>query len=136
MEDVRKDFVISADIISEEVSDYMIHLNLSMHVPYMDEREILILRTIRVIERHIGMVNKAEDEDFIMLPLGNKLHPMFDGSLNNYKVDAIKFENINELVHDIFQGNWGIEVKLIPSKTDPEIWEPERVEFIKDDPIK
>ena len=77
------------------------------------------------------MVCKAEDEDFMMVPLGSKLHPMFDGSLDNYKVDAIKFDNIIELVHDIFQGNWGIEVKLIPSKTDPEIWKPECVEFIK-----
>ena len=131
-------FELSADIISEEVREYIIHRNLSMHVPYLDERHVLILRTIHAIDRHIDTTNKAEDKDFKLATatLDNKLFPMLMSSLDGYKVDAIKFDNIIELVHAIFQGNWGIEVKLIPSKTDPEIWKPERVEFIKDDPIK
>ena len=134
----RKEFVISADVISEELRDYIIHRNLSMHVAYMDERDILIFRTIHAIEDHIDEVCKAEDEDFRldMPTLGGKLMSMFNGSLSNYKVGAIKFDNIIPLVHAIFQGNWGIEVKLIPSKADPETWKPECVGFIKDDPIK
>ena len=134
----RKEFVISADVISEELRDYIIHRNLSMHVAYIDERDILIFRTIHAIERHINEVCKAEDEDFRldMPTLGGKLMSMFNGSLSNYKVGAIKFDNIIPLVHAIFQGNWGIEVKLIPSKADPETWKPECVGFIKDDPIK
>ncbi|MBQ1760377.1 MAG: hypothetical protein IIZ94_11935 [Prevotella sp.] len=133
-------FVMSADVISEELRDYMIHRNLSMHVAYIDEREVLILRVIQTIERHIDMVCKTEGKDLTMadiLPVANKLYPMFNGSLDAYDpLEAIKFDNIIELVHAIFQGNWGIEVKLIPSKADPETWKPECVGFIKDDPIK
>lgn len=135
---VREELTISADIISEEVCDYMIHRNLSMHVPYMDEREVLILRTVHAIERHIDMVGNAEYDDFkLSTPtLGNKLCRLFNGSLDNYKADAIKFDDIIELVHAIFQGNWGIEVKLIQSTVFPEIWNAKYVGFVKDDPIK
>ena len=134
----RKEFVISADVISEELRDYIIHRNLSMHVAYIDERDILIFRTIHAIERHINEVCKAEDEDFRldMPTLGSKLMSMFNGSLSGYKADAIKFDDIIELVHVIFQGNWGIEVELTQSETDPEFWKAEHVGFVKDDPIK
>ena len=132
----KEGFIISADIISAEVQDYMHRYNLSMTAPHIDKAMLLKLRVLDAIGRRIDMDLKYEDEDFWFskVSIHNKLWDMFPDSLDRYSEDEIVFDNISELVDAMFKGNWGIEVTVDQSQAFPDCWRGRTVAFIKHDP--
>lgn len=122
-----KTIQISNEEIARDLKQYIKRAHLSMSKPQFGPQRTMEFRIEMAIGRRIEIILTQQTGTDCFIPSENILgvldtDNLFCDSLDDYADDQIKFDEIPNIVHDAFEGHWGIEVTVAPSKSQGDGW--------------